>query len=154
MSKFTIFEMKHWLISHRMDSRYPGFLIVSLRDEVSELTSLSHEALTELGPALYQAEKLLNFVYNPYKIIIGKYGFNKGFSLHFHVLPVTENLLEEIKVHPSYTKDKIDGLDVINFVCREYCEKPLNDQQIDVMMVTISMLKAKYFEMDDLSSML
>jgi diadenosine tetraphosphate (Ap4A) HIT family hydrolase len=144
MDKFIIFVTNHWIISHRRDSRYPGFLIVSSRDEVQDLTDLNKEALNELGSVLFQTEKLLNYVYKHYKTVIGKFGFTSGFSLHFHVLPITNEILKEIIAHGNYKQEKPDGIDAINLVCRKYCERELNDSETRSIESTVKMLKAAY----------
>jgi diadenosine tetraphosphate (Ap4A) HIT family hydrolase len=146
MNEFTIFETNHWIISHRMDSCYPGFLIASTRNKVPKMTDLSKEVLEEMGPALCEAEKLLHFVYQPYKTIIGKFGFMQGFNFHFHILPVTNVVLQEMITYSDYANKKPDGIDAITFICRKYCEKPLNNEQLKEMMATIKMLRIKYQE--------
>ena len=141
MNEFTIFETDCWTISHRRDSRYPGYLIVSAHNEVQDLTNLSKEALEGLGNALCQTEKLLNFVYKPYKTIIGKFGFTSGFSLHFHILPITNKLLKEIS---AYKNTQPDGIDAIAFVCRKYCERKLSNDELETIGLTVEILKSKY----------
>ncbi len=47
--------MKHWIISHCMDSRYTGFIIVSSIDGLNEFHQLPNKSLEELGTALCRA---------------------------------------------------------------------------------------------------
>ncbi len=90
------------------------------------------------------SEKLLNFVYQPYKIIIGNFGFFKGYKIHFRVIPVKKGLMEEIKSHPNYTKENLDGIDVLTYVYSEYCERSLNENEQNLLINTVNLLKDKY----------
>jgi diadenosine tetraphosphate (Ap4A) HIT family hydrolase len=140
MTSYTVFEGNHWLVGHRQDSRYPGYLMVSSRESKADLSELTTDALQELGPTLKRAEQLLQSVYAPYKVIFYKLGFSSGFSCHFHVAPVTRRLLTEIKENPDFTDDP-DGNDAILFLSRVYCERSLTDVELIDMRNTISQLK-------------
>lgn len=54
--------------------------------------------------------------------------FLGGFNVHFHVAPVTEDLLRAISRYPNYS-DNPDGNDAIIFLSREYCERPLTAEE-------------------------
>ncbi len=135
-----IFETNYWRISHRVDSWYCGYLMVSSKDSASDLHQLSKNALNELGNVLAITEKLLILVYSPYKVLTVKLCFSPGFSCHFHMLLVTHLLLEEIKSHPLYGSDP-DGVDAMLFVNREYCDKTLNQEQNKTILKTVAQLK-------------
>lgn len=124
MSEHGVFETPHWRVSHRRDARYPGYLMVSSCESVSELYELSADALAALGPVLKQTEVLLREAFSPRKVIFYKLGFSPGFSCHFHVAPITEQLLYEISGHPDYDDDP-DGNDAILYLSRVYCEREL-----------------------------
>jgi diadenosine tetraphosphate (Ap4A) HIT family hydrolase len=128
MSRHFIFETDHWVVSHRRDARYPGYLMVSSREPRSDLCDLSLDALEELGPVLKRTEDLLRSAYDPFKVVFYKLGFSAGFSCHFHVAPVTQDLLAEIARHPNYADDP-DGNDVILFLSRVYCERELTEKE-------------------------
>ncbi|HEX7814581.1 hypothetical protein [Dyella sp.] len=141
MTEHLIFQTPHWRISHRRDSRYAGYLMVSSRTRQPELHELPDPALAELGPVLKTAERLLRRVYRPLKVVFYKLGFSKGFSCHFHVAPVTQALLEEVARHPQYDDDP-DGNDVILFLSRVYCERELTPEEASRQAITIDALRA------------
>ncbi len=136
-----IIQTKNWVVTHRNDSRYLGYLIISSIQCANELHQLNSEALNELGNVLGDIEKLLIIAYTPYKVMIAKLGFSKGFNCHFHLIPVTKMLLSEITAHPNYTSDEPDGNDALLFVSREYCEKPLSEKQAVNIKNTVKILK-------------
>lgn len=137
----TIFETLHWIVTHRKDSRYPGFLIVATKSTALEISALDAQALTELGPVLAKAEKLLLSFYNPHRVITAKLGFSAGHACHFHMLPVTLDFLKEIVDHPNYADDP-DGNDALLYASREYGERPLNDLQLTQQLETVKELTA------------
>ena len=124
-----VFKTEHWVVSHRKDSRYAGYLIISSKDEVNELHKLSNQTLSELGTVLEITEKLLILAYTPYKVAVAKLGFSSGFNCHFHIIPVTCSLLQEIREHQKYTDDEPDGIDAMLFICREYCEREITQEE-------------------------
>lgn len=96
-----VFETHFWRVTHRRDSRYPGYLIASSLCKGCELSELEEGALKELGGVLAKAEGVLLKAFAPYKVIVAKLGFSKGFSCHFHLIPATANLMNEISSHPA-----------------------------------------------------
>jgi diadenosine tetraphosphate (Ap4A) HIT family hydrolase len=124
-----IFKTDYWLICHRIDSRYPGYLMISAREDASKISELTKAALNEMGDILARTEKLLIKVYQPFKVITLKFGFSKGYSCHFHMIPISSSLLDEIKENPNYTSDEADGIDATLFINREYCEKLLTAEE-------------------------
>jgi len=140
MEAFAIFETAHWLVTHRRDSRYPGYLMVSSRTPKADLYELPAEALQELGLVLRQTEILLRTVYAPFKVIFSKLGFISGFACHFHAAAITQALLSEIAAHHHYA-DEPDGNDAMLFLSRVYCERELSVQESIDMNQTISLLR-------------
>jgi len=136
-----IFEADHWLVSHRRDSRYPGYLLVSSREQQAELHALSYGALLELGFVLQRAEQLLRAAYNPLKVLFYKLGFSAGCSCHFHVVPVTAELLDEVARHPQYDNDP-DGNDVILLLSRIYGERELTDAELTSQAAAVEHLRS------------
>jgi len=136
----TIFETTHWKVSHRQDSRYYGHLIIVSKDESPNISDLSSEALTELGGVLSRTEKLLVRYSNPYRVVTAKLGFTTGYSCHFHILPVSQFLLDEIVDHPSYSNEP-DGNDALLFASREYCERTLSSSEERIQMHTVEELR-------------
>lgn len=123
-----VFSSDHWRVAHRQDARFPGYLIASSRHESSELFSLPNDALADLGPMLARTERILRHAFTPLKVIFYKLGFSPGFSCHFHVAPVTRQLMDEVTRHPDYDSDP-DGNDAILFLSRVYCERALSEQE-------------------------
>ncbi len=141
MNPYTVFETDHWRVSHREDARYPGYLMVSSHEPKSDLGDLGVAALQELGLVLKRTEQLLHSVYAPCKVIFYKLGFSSGFSCHFHVAPVTPELLAEIGAHPHFADDP-DGNDAILFLSRIYCERPLTASESADIRLVIDTLKS------------
>lgn len=140
MPSLVIFETDHWIVTHRQDSRYPGYLMVSCREEKLDLHELTSDGLQELGLVLGDAEVLLRSIYEPFKVIIAKLGFSSGFACHFHVAPVTKALLTEISSHQHFA-DEPDGNDAMLFPSRIYCERELSLHEQKQMMYTVSLLQ-------------
>jgi len=148
MDPLVIFATDHWVVSHRADARWPGYLMVSARTATPDLSGLDGAALSELGRVLRDTELLLRRAFAPHKVIFAKLGFSSGFACHFHAIPATSALLAEIAVHPGYA-DEPDGNDVMLFVSRVYCERPLDAQQSAQLAATIAMLRAGRVEVAD-----
>ncbi|MGH8641825.1 MAG: HIT family protein [Burkholderiales bacterium] len=140
MEPHTIFETPHWLVSHRADSRYQGYLLVSSREAKPDLHELSAAGLLELGSVLKNTEALLRSVYAPFKVIFAKLGFSGGPACHFHVVPVTHRLLAEISSHQEGAAEP-DGSDAMLFVNRIYCERDLTPLEQAEMLHTVSILQ-------------
>lgn len=136
-----IFETDHWQVTHRKDSRYPGFLILSAKGKGKTLSALDTAALAELGPTLARAESLLIDYFKPYRVLVAKLGFSPGYNCHFHLLPVTKALLKEIKSHPLYSNEP-DGNDALLYTSREYGERPLNQNEQAAQQHTVEALSA------------
>lgn len=136
-----VFSTNHWQVGHRRDARYPGYLIASSRHQCSELFSLPDEALAQLGTTLARTERILRTAYSPMKVIFYKLGFSSGFSCHFHIAPVTRELMEEVARHPDYASDP-DGNDAMLFLSRVYCERALSLQEHASQQDTVQHLRA------------
>jgi diadenosine tetraphosphate (Ap4A) HIT family hydrolase len=143
MDPLVIFATGHWVVSHRDDSRWPGYLMVSARAATPDLSGLDDDALSEFGRVLRDTELLLRRAFAPYKVIFAKLGFTPGFVCHVHAIPVTAALLAEIAAHPGYA-DEPDGNDALLFVSRVYCERPLDEKELPQLAATIAMLRASH----------
>ncbi len=137
---YTIFETNYWSVSYRRDSRYPDFLIIGAKGEGKEISSLTKEALAEMGSVLAKTERLFLSYFKPYRVVTAKLGFSSGFSCHFHMLQVSSEFLKEIEAHPSYTNEP-DGNDALLFASREYGERALNNKEQREQFETIRKLK-------------
>lgn len=72
--RFQITETGGWLVSHRMNSALPGYLMVSSKTDTNDLSELSGGALGELGPLLAAAQKSLKQDLHAERVYIGRYG--------------------------------------------------------------------------------
>ncbi|EGH46403.1 hypothetical protein PSYPI_30478, partial [Pseudomonas syringae pv. pisi str. 1704B] len=117
-----------------------GYLIISSEEPASDLSDLSDGPLSSLGLVMKTAERLLAKVYAPYKIVFYKLGFSRGFNVHFHVAPITEDLLIEISKNPDYS-DNPDGNDAIIFLSREYCESTLSADESEKQLLAVRLLR-------------
>jgi diadenosine tetraphosphate (Ap4A) HIT family hydrolase len=141
MHPHAIFATEHWVVSHRADSRWPGYLIVASRSGQPDLCDLDDDALSALGQVLKDTEMLLRRAFSPRKVIFAKLGFSPGFGCHVHAIPVTAALLAEIAAHPGYAAEP-DGNDAMLFVSRVYCERALDEKESPQLRATIAMLRA------------
>lgn len=114
--------------------------MVSSREDQSDLSDVSDATLLELGLVLKRTETLLRKAYSPFKVVFYKLGFSPGFSCHFHVAPVTSELIDEVARHPNYSDDP-DGNDVILFLSRVYCERELSEVECVEQSATIAKLR-------------
>src|SRR5262249_1641074 len=141
MDPHVVFATDHWVVSHRADSRWPGYLIVASLAPLPELSDLDDGALPALGRVLKGTELVLRRLFSPEKVIFAKLGFSPGVACHIHAIPVTAALLAEIASHPDYA-DEPDGNDAMLFVNRIYCERPLHEEQSRQLTATVGMLRA------------
>ena len=132
--QFRIHETEHWLVNHRMNSALPGYLMLGSKTATGELSDLSMEALSSLGPMLANVQAAMRTVLKPDRIYVGRYGHTTGYPLHFHLIPIygwVERLfwrdaryrvLEQFAGPVAETA--IDGAELTFFVWREFCERP------------------------------
>lgn len=106
-----------------MDTDYPGYLIVGAKEPASRLSGLSVDALNSAGIILGAIEERVYERLSPKLVIINKHGFSKGFSCHFHIVPIYSWAYSAIKKHPGYKIDEPDGADFTMFITRQYCQK-------------------------------
>lgn len=136
----AIIESAHWRLGYRQDSRYPGCLILNSQQCARDFSELDATSLAELGQQLSFAERLLQRCYAPHRVVVYKLGFSAGFSLHFHLAPITRALLSEIATHSGYS-DTPDGNDAILFLSREYAERELTAGERRMQEFEISRLR-------------
>jgi diadenosine tetraphosphate (Ap4A) HIT family hydrolase len=135
----VILETEHWMLSHRVDSALPGYLILGARKPTKELSLMPPGALIELGTLLAQAQKALDEILRPQHLYIGRYGHTLGHALHFHIIPICEWVRQSFFNDPRYrvlrnfdqpfegadAADKTDGVELTLYVWREFCENPV-----------------------------
>jgi diadenosine tetraphosphate (Ap4A) HIT family hydrolase len=131
----VILQTEHWLISHRVDSALPGYLMLGARMPTNELPRLPPAALAELGTLLAKAQLALNEILNPEHLYIGRYGHTAGHALHFHIIPVCGWVKQAFFENPRYrvlrnlsrpspAAAETDGAELTLYVWREFCESP------------------------------
>ncbi|EJM90650.1 hypothetical protein PMI34_02742 [Pseudomonas sp. GM74] len=102
MSSRTIYSGKHIVISHCRDCDIPGYMIISLKRDISRLAELSSAESAELIKSLAFTERALNTLFSPEKIYIMRIS-ELNHELHFHVFPryasVTKLYLAEHNEH-------------------------------------------------------
>jgi len=131
--RFHVAETDGWLVSHRMNSALPGYLMISSKFQTDDLTDLAGSALSELGPLLAMAQSALKRELNARRVYFGRYGHTPGLPIHFHVIPIFDwveelfwnddryRLLENFAERPGETAT--DGAELTLFVWREFCER-------------------------------
>lgn len=82
----TIYSGKHIIISHCRDCDIPGYMIVSLKRNISRFAELSSVESAELMKGLALTERALNTLFSPEKIYIMRIS-ELNHELHFHVFP-------------------------------------------------------------------
>ncbi|MCE0521437.1 MAG: HIT family protein [Methylacidiphilales bacterium] len=126
-------ETEYWIINHRIDSKLPGYLMVGSRMETTNLFDLPNSALAELGLLLSSAQKALADLLHPEHIYVGRYGHQKGHSIHFHVIPIYSWVKEAFTADSRYgvlksfytpgaSNSDYDGAELTLYVWREFCE--------------------------------
>jgi diadenosine tetraphosphate (Ap4A) HIT family hydrolase len=129
-----VFESEHWSLGHRRDCALPGYLILSARVPMNDLSSLPPEALRELGQILATAQQALATVLNPDHFYIGRFGHDANHPIHFHLIPICGWLKERFFADPRYDAVRqlgsrfdatgTDGAEMTLYVWREFCERP------------------------------
>ncbi len=130
---FHIIETDGWRVDHRESSALPGYLIISSRSFVTDLSDLAESTLCELGPLLAASQDALKRKLHAQRVYIGRYGHAPGRALHFHVIPIYE-WIEELfwqdsryRVFEEFAEGEgetsVDGAELTLFVWREFCER-------------------------------
>ncbi len=130
--QFRIHETEHWLLNHRMDSALPGYLVLGAKGSEKELTELPREALVSLGPLLAASQQALMKMLRPKRVYFGRFGHTRGYSFHFHIIPIFDWLERQYLNSAEYRSpnrtgeerplEEPDGADLTRFVSRAFCE--------------------------------
>ncbi len=131
--EFIVHETAHWRVNHRLDTDYPGYLMVASTDLAAmSLSQLNGEALAELGPILANAVRILEDNLNPKHVYVGRYGHDKQCNVHFHVMPIYDwaidlyyadkrySILNQFNRDPN--DDGIDAANMTLYIWREFAE--------------------------------
>lgn len=124
-----IFETSHWRINHRVDITLPGYLMVGA-EAGADWDELSAESLTELGGVLAQSVRAITDCLHPQRVYVSRYGHTSGHTLHFHLIPVYDWVIEAYRRDERYhvlnhsdvsdSSTDPDGADLTLFIWREY----------------------------------
>ncbi len=126
-------QTEHWTVNHRTDSELAGYLMVGARLDTNRLFDLPPDAFAELGPLLAWVEKAVADLFHPEHIYMGRYGHQKGHSIHFHVIPVYSwvkaaftsdskyGVLKSFHT-PGASNSEYDGAELTLYGWREFCE--------------------------------
>ena len=133
----VILQTEGWVLSHRVDTALPGYLMLGARMPTNDLSRLCPEALAQLGTLLAGAQKALTAILNPEHFYIGRFGHTAGHALHFHLIPICGWLRQRFFTDPRYDMlknlhsralhaedDETDGAELTLYVWREFCESP------------------------------
>jgi len=147
-ARFVIHETEHWLVNHRIDTVYPGYLMVGARaPDATSFASLSPEALAELGGLLAACVHALETRLGATRVYCGRYGHEPDHTVHFHVLPVYAWTVERFladELAPklrsfhasppdaaSPTLSDFDGADLTLFLWRRFADPGAVSPEID-----------------------
>lgn len=126
-----IWETGHWRVNHCIGTTLPGYLIVGA------LTGTDWDALTaaawaEMGDVLKRAIQVITDCLHPQRIYVSRYGHTPGHTLHFHLIPVYDCVLETYLQDERYraleqfyapgSGTDPDGAELTLFIWREYGE--------------------------------
>lgn len=131
-----LIETKYWIVNQCIDSALPGYLILSSKQNTTNLSELPPEALAEMGPLLASLQKAATDLLKPSYLYIGRYGHMKGCSFHFHIIPVYDWVVESFMKDKRYQTLKqfryrtdthfadrqFDAADLQLYIWREFCE--------------------------------
>lgn len=126
---FHVAETDGWLVSHRMNSALPGYLMIGSKTYTNDLSDLPEIALAELGPLLATAQSVLKRELKAQRVYIGRYGHTPGYPIHFHVIPIygwVEDLFwndDKYRFAEGPGETATDGAELTLFVWREFCER-------------------------------
>lgn len=131
--RFHVTETDGWLVSHRMNSALPGYLMISSKASTSDLSELPDNVLSELGPLFAMMQSIIKRELDAQRVYFGRYGHSAGYPVHFHVIPIYDwveemfwaddryRLLDNFAEGPGETPT--DGAELTLFVWREFCER-------------------------------
>ncbi len=141
-AELVVFENEYWVVNHRMNTTYAGYLMVASKSEVTELSDLGSQSLASLGSVLAEVEGVLQRTFSPQKVVFSKLGFSTGFNCHFHAVPISENVINEVCQSSSYTFDEPDGNEVMLFINHEYCENQDPEKVKTVISESVARLRS------------
>jgi len=135
----VITQTDDWILSHRVDTALPGYLMLGAKAPGKQLAAMSPRALSQLGLLMAAAQEALEAVLSPKHLYIGRYGHGAGYSLHFHIIPVCDWVIGSFFADPRYRyleslqtpgcggtdgADWADGADLTLYIWRVFCESP------------------------------
>ncbi len=131
----VVWETAHWQVNHRVDSRLPGYFMVSPLDtSVVTFASLSLEAAVEMGPVLTRVARALETLLQPKHLYVSRYGHDPNCHLHFHIIPAYSWVIDAFLLDERYaevrkqrnTDPSYDGAEITLYIGREWCENAVS----------------------------
>lgn len=127
MMEYLIFETKYFRVEQSTEISIPGYLIVSMKEPVSDFSIMSEEVAADLGLSILKACKIVEEVIKPEKVYVAKFG-EQCKQIHFHILPRTKDLLEEY-IKASDTKEKpISGPQIFDWARNTCLSNKANEE--------------------------
>jgi len=133
--KFILYETHYWRVNHRVDTGFPGYLMLAPKDpNATAIDALPSEGISELGRVLAKTLRVLDEALHPERTYVNRYNHTPGFNIHFHIIPlytwVKDLFLRDMRYqtlrqfyNPQFGTDP-DGHDLTLYIVREFCENP------------------------------
>lgn len=122
----TIYKGKYWNIEHAYPSGVLGWLVIVLKRHCESLHELSKEEFVELHVIQKKIIVELHKYLNTKKEYVVCFSEGEHFNhIHFHIIPKTEEFLDEnkgVNVFKLLKINLIDGRKIINF-CNEFAKR-------------------------------
>lgn len=93
MQEYLIFETDHFTVSQTDGYRVPGYLIVHVKGDKTELADFTAQEAADLGRCLADTEKIVAQVLQPPRVYVLKFA-EVNQRVHFHVFPRTEAIAQ------------------------------------------------------------
>ncbi len=109
-----IHDGKYWVVDHAYPTKLLGWLVIVLKRHVEALHDLQSEELEELGILQEKTTKFLRTTLSCKKEYIACFSEGKGFEhIHFHVIPKTKTITEDLKGPKVFTMLKANEIESI-----------------------------------------
>lgn len=94
----TIYDGQYWVVEHAYPSALLGWLVIVLKHHKPALHQLSEEEFAELGLLQQKTVHALRTYFKCEKEYIACFSEGQHFEhIHFHVIPKTDTVTEELK---------------------------------------------------------
>jgi len=130
-----IWEGEFWKLIMVSEFTLPGYSILASKDEsLKTFARMSRGQSSELGYGQALACRSMEACLFPRNVVAGRYGLVPGYSIHYHIVPIYEWVIDAFNSDSRYTSgfDSItpedypvmpDGAALLAFVWRELCAR-------------------------------